>query len=150
MKNKHLLLVILLVSFQIAFSQELPFFKSYDWDNNPSYKIEKQSNESMIALKEKIVTEFYFEDNSLVEYFLEHKILWLNSDDKIEDYNKVYLPYSSSSNLEVNKARVITKEGKVINLDESKILTASDEETGKEYKYFAFEGITKGSFIEYI
>jgi hypothetical protein len=150
MKNKCLPLLILLFSIQFTFSQELPFFKSYDWDANPNYKIEEEKEESMIAIKEKIVTEFYFEDKSLVEYFLEHKILWLNSDEKIEDYNKVYLPFSSDSNLEVNKARVITKEGKVIDLDESKILTANDEETGKKYKYFAFEGITKGSYIEYI
>ena len=149
MKNKYLLLVILLFSLQVVFSQQLPFFKSYDWDSNPNYKIEKV-DEGMVAVKEKIVTEFYFEESSLVEYFLEHKILWLNSDEKIEDYNKVYLPYSSNSNLEINKARVITNKGKIINLDESKILTASDEETGKKYKYFAFEGITKGSFIEYI
>ena len=50
----------------------------------------------------------------------------------------------------VNKARVIDTEGKVIELDKSKILTATNEETGRTYKYFAFEGVTKGSYIEYI
>lgn len=152
MKNKYslLLIVTLLLSLQTTFSQKLPFFKSYDWDKTPNYKIEKVSDEKMIAIKEKIVTEFYFEGNSLIEYFLEHKVFWLNSDEKIEDYNKIYLPYSSTSNLEIHKARVITKKGEVINLDQSKILTANDEETGKKYKYFAFEGVTKGSFIEFI
>ncbi|MBP2834340.1 DUF3857 domain-containing protein, partial [Aquimarina sp. U1-2] len=85
----------------------------------------------------------------MVEYFLEHKVYWLNSDEKIEAYNKVYLPYNNSSELKINKARVITKNHKIIELDESKILTAQDEETGRNYKYFAFEGVTKGSFIEY-
>ncbi|WP_299156666.1 DUF3857 domain-containing protein [uncultured Tenacibaculum sp.] len=152
MKNKYSILIIvtLLLSLQATFSQKLPFFKNYDWDKTPNYKIEKESNKKMVAIKEKIVTEFYFEENSLIEYFLEHKVLWLNSDEKIEDYNKIYLPYSSTSNLEVHKARVVTKEGEVINLDQSKILTANDEETGKKYKYFAFEGIEKGSFIEFI
>ncbi|TMM52231.1 DUF3857 domain-containing protein [Maribacter algarum] len=104
----------------------------------------------MMALKEKYVVEFAFsDDNSFTEHYLEHKALWLNSNDKIEDYNKIYLPYSSSSELIENKARVITKEGKIINLDDSKILTAKDEETGKSYKYFAFEGVEKGSIIEY-
>lgn len=150
MKKNHLLFVALF-SIQTIFSQELPFFKTYDWSNRPNYKVENKTNESMVAIKEKIVTEFYFEgESSLIEYFLEHKILWLNSDEKIEEYNKVYLPFSPNSSLEVNKARVITKEGKIINLDKSKILTANDEETGRTYKYFAFEGITKGSFIEYI
>jgi hypothetical protein len=76
-------------------------------------------------------------------------VYWLNSDEKIENYNKVYLPYSSNSELKVNKARVISKDGNILELDESKILTAQDEETGRNYKFFAFEGIEKGSFIEY-
>jgi hypothetical protein len=146
---KKYILVLLLVSFKVGFTQQAPFFKSYDWEQTPSYNA-TQTDESLIALKEKIVTEFFFEGESLVEYFLEHKVLWLNSDDAIEDYNKVYLPFSSDAELQINKARVINPKGKIIDLDTSKILTAQDEETGRTYKYFAFEGITKGSFIEYI
>ena len=44
---------------------------------------------------------------------------------------------------------MITKSGKIVVLDDSDIHTASDEETGKQYKYFAFEGVEKGSTIEY-
>lgn len=150
MRIKISLLVAVLFTIQIAVSQEMPFFKSYDWEENPSYKITEGSTEGMIAIKEKTVTEFYFEEENLVEYFLEHKVLWLNSDDAIEEYNKIYLPFSSRAELQINKARVITPEGKLINLDKSKILTADDEETGNTYKYYALEGITKGSFIEYL
>ncbi|WP_405609573.1 DUF3857 domain-containing protein [Polaribacter sp. Asnod1-A03] len=150
MKLKISLLTALLFAFHIVFSQENPFFKGYDWAANPNYKIAEETAEDMVALKEKAVTEFYFEEDDLIEYFLEHKILWLNSDDAIEEYNKIYLPFSSTAELEVNKARVITPEGELIDLDESKILTAADEETGRQYKYFALEGITKGSFIEYL
>lgn len=146
---KKYILILLLVSFKVTFAQQAPFYKSYDWEQNPSYNV-TNTDESLIALKEKVVTEFYFEGESLVEYFLEHKVLWLNSDDAIEDFNKVYLPFSSESELQINKARVINPKGDIIDLDASKILTAQDEETGRTYKYFAFEGITKGSFIEYI
>ncbi len=142
---------LLLFIFQVSNAQNQPFYKTYNWDNNPSYTVDTNSEESIIGVKEKIVTEFIFDGNDgLVEYFLEHKVYWLNSDDKIEEFNKVYLPYSSDSNLEINKARVITKAGKVIELDESKILTATNDETNRTYKYFAFEGIEKGSFIEYM
>jgi len=143
------LLVVTLCITQIAISQTQLFFKDYAWEKNPSYSVDKDVESPIIALKEKITTEFYFEGDGLVEYFMEHKILWLNSDEKIEAFNKVYLPYSNTSELKINKARVITKEGQVIELDDSKILTAKDEETGRNYKYFAFEGVTKGSFIEY-
>lgn len=148
MKKKLTVLFIGLFISNVLLSQVDPFFKQYDWETNPKYEI-VDNNEDIVSLKDKIVTEFYFENNSLVEYFLEHKVLWLNSDEKIEDYNKVYLPHSSSSELVINKARVIDEKGNIIELDKSKILTASDEETGKKYKYFAFEGLKKGSFIEY-
>jgi hypothetical protein len=150
MKIKFSLLIAVLFAFQITVAQENPYFENYDWEESPSYTVEKESTEDMIAVKEKAVTEFYFDKKDLVEYYLEHKVLWLNSDDAIEQYNKIYLPFSSRSELQINKARVITPEGKLINLDKSKILTAEDEETGRTYKYFALEGITKGSFIEYM
>ena len=147
---KNPLIVSLLLLTQIIYSQNELEYTSYSWENNPSYKIEEGNNDPIIAIKDKVLTEFHFQDNDgLVEYFLEHKILWLNSDDNIENFNKIYLPYSSTSELMVNKARVITKTGSVIELDESKILTAQDEETGRHYKFFAFEGVEKGSFIEY-
>ncbi|MEO9571129.1 MAG: DUF3857 domain-containing protein [Polaribacter sp.] len=150
MKIKFKVLFAVLFALQITVAQEKPFFKSYDWETTPSYKVAKESTEDMIAVKEKTVTEFYFQESNLVEYFLEHKVLWLNSDDAIEENNKIYLPFSAQAELQVNKARVITPEGKLINLDKSKILTAEDEETGRTYKYYALEGITKGSFIEYM
>lgn len=146
---KTKLSLALILFYQVIFAQTEPFYTTYSWDENPSYKVEEDSEESIIALKDKILTEFYFQKEGLVEYFLEHRVLWLNSDEKIENYNKIYLPYSSNSELKVNKARVIKKNGEIIELDDSKILTAQDEETGKHYKFFAFEGIEKGSFIEY-
>jgi len=149
MNIKNRILITLLFVSQLAISQEL-FFKNYDWELAPNYSIKEGTTEDLIALKEKTVTEFAFEESNLVEYFLEHKILWLNSDDAIEEYNKIYLPFSSRAELQVNKARVITPDGKLMNLDKSKILTAKDDESGRTYKYFALEGITKGSFIEYM
>lgn len=147
LKSKFALIFLLVT--QLVVSQDEPFYTSYSWDENPEYTIEAGTEDHLIALKDKILTEFYFEDDGLVEYFLEHRVLWLNSDEKIESYNKVYLPYTSTSELKVNRARVIKKDGTIIELDESKILTAQDEETGQNHKFFAFEGIEKGSFIEY-
>ncbi len=148
MIKKNYLLVILFISVS-TIAQNNPFFVDYNWETAPNYQVEK-SDLDMISLKDKVVTEFYFEDQTLVEYYLEHKILWLNSDDRIEEYNKIYLPYSNKASLVINKARVIKKNGQVLELDASKILTAEDEETGRKYQYFAFEGIEKGSFIEYL
>lgn len=146
---KSKLLFVILFVVQIIPAQTTLFFSDYDWETTPKYAVPEGTEDHIMGIKDKIATEFYFEDDGLVEYFLEHKVYWLNSDEKIEAYNKVYLPYNNSSELKINKARVITKDHKIIELDESKILTAQDEETGRNYKYFAFEGVTKGSFIEY-
>jgi Domain of Unknown Function with PDB structure (DUF3857) len=147
MKKVNLLIVFAIFS-QIIIAQQ-PFYTNYTWEKSPNYKIEAGSEKPMIALKEKTATEFVFESGGLSEYFLEHNVLWLNADDKIEYYNKIYLPYSSSSELLISKARVVKKNGDIIELDDSKILTSQDEETGNNYKFFALEGVEKGSFIEY-
>ena len=143
---KNFILILFISCNSIA--QTAPFYESYNWETTPSYQIEGSDND-MVAIKDKVVTEFYFEDQNLTEYYLEHKILWLNSDDRIEEYNKIYLPFSNNAMLQVSKARVIKKTGEVIELDKSKILSAENEESGRKYKYFALEGIEKGSIIEY-
>jgi hypothetical protein len=149
MKYSIFTILLLFLSAEI-YAQNGLYYQSYSWDENPKFTSHLGSTEDIMELKSKLVTEFSFTpENDFIEYFLEHRVLWLNSDAAIEQYNKIYLPHSSSSHLEVNKARVITKEGKILTLDEGSILTAQDEETGRQYKYFAFEGIEKGSFIEY-
>lgn len=148
--RKIAIIFLFLITAQVLGAQEKPFYTNYSWDTNPAYKVDPATSEELLELKSKVVTEFiYDKGGDLVEYFLEHRVLWLNSDNAIERYNKIYLPYSGNSELKISRARVITKEGKVLELDKSDIFTASDEETGRQYKYFAFQGIEKGSFIEY-
>src|SRR5690606_3644781 len=140
MKNLFLSCLFLL-STRLVLCQEPPFYTMYDWINNPKYSVAPGTDEEILELKNRVVTEFAYDSKgSLVEYLLEHRVIWLNSDPAIESFNKIYLPYSSSSELEVSKARVITTSGKVLELDESDIKTAKDEETGQQHKYFAFSG----------
>lgn len=145
---KKILIIKLLLLSVAMYSQEL-FYKSYDWDSNPKYKIEStEKNKEAVVLKDKTVSEFAFEGEGVTEYYLTHKVFWLNSDEQIERFNKMYFPVFRGGTVLENKARVITPEGKVINLDKSKINKATNEETGAEVIYYAFEGVTKGSFIE--
>lgn len=148
--KKIIFSLLFLLALQPVIGQEQPFYKTYTWTNSPSYKVDASTTEELMELKSKVVTEFIYDgDGSLVEYFLEHRVLWLNSDHAIERYNKIYLPHSESTELLVSRARVVKSDGKIFELDKGNIFTANDEETGKQYKYFAFEGIEKGSFIEY-
>lgn len=148
MKNTIIFWTFLFIA-PLLLAQETPIYKSYAWEKNPNFSVKVPDSTSIVGVKENIIAEFIFEGKDLWEYFLEHRAIWLNSDERIEDYNKVYLPYNNSSELMVNKARVVKPNGEIVELDDSKILTAKDEESQRVYKFFAFEGIEKGSIIEY-
>lgn len=148
MKNIITLNICLILGTTL-FAQNSTVFKDYTWDKKPNYETNFSDTTGIVGLKDQISVEFIFEDENFVEYFLEHKAFYLNSDERIEEYNRIYLPYNSNSELQINKARVIQPNGKIVELDESQILTAEDEETQQAYKFFAFEGIEKGSIIEY-
>ncbi|MCG8700389.1 MAG: DUF3857 domain-containing protein, partial [Bacteroidales bacterium] len=71
------------------------------------------------------------------------------SEEEVERNNRQFFPISNSSMLVKAKIRVINPDKKVIELDESKILTAVDENTNHHFKYFALEGLEPGSIIDY-
>src|SRR5690606_30568773 len=111
MKKLHIITFICFLAGITTFAQENLFYKSYTWENIPDFKLPAENEEDILELKSRVVIEYAFEGDQFTEYFLEHRILWLNSDAAIEEYNKIYLPHSSTSQLEVNKARVISKDG---------------------------------------
>ena len=143
---KNFILILFITCNSIA--QTAPFYESYNWEITPSYQIEESDND-MVAIKDKVVTEFIFEDQNLIEYYLEHKVLWLNSDDRIEKYTKVYLPIANDASQVVINARIIKKTGEIIVLDKSRILRSEDDETGRDFNYYSIDDVEKGSIIEY-
>lgn len=143
---KNFILILFITCNSIA--QTAPFYESYNWEITPSYQIEESDND-MVAIKDKVVTEFIFEDQNLIEYYLEHKVLWLNSDDRIEEYTKVYLPIANDASQVVINARIIKKTGEIIVLDKSRILRSEDDETGRDFNYYSIDDVEKGSIIEY-
>ena len=143
---KNFILILFITCNSIA--QTVPFYESYNWEITPSYQIEESDND-MVAIKDKVVTEFIFEDQNLIEYYLEHKVLWLNSDDRIEEYTKVYLPIANDASQVVINARIIKKTGEIIVLDKSRILRSEGDETGRDFNYFSIDDVEKGSIIEY-
>jgi hypothetical protein len=143
---KNFILILFITCNSIA--QTVPFYESYNWEITPSYQIEESDND-MVAIKDKVVTEFIFEDQNLIEYYLEHKVLWLNSDDRIEEYTKVYLPIANDASQVVINVRIIKKTGEIIVLDKSRILRSEDDETGRDFNYYSIDDVEKGSIIEY-
>ncbi|MDT8415702.1 MAG: DUF3857 domain-containing protein [Flavobacteriaceae bacterium] len=144
------LLILFCVCISLSATAQAPFYNNYDWEENPAYAKTKFADKDIVGVKNHVVSEFiYNEAGDLEKYFVEHKAFWLNSDEKIEEYNKVYIPIGADSEIIVHKARVINKSGKILVLNDTEFLTATDDETKQSYKYFAFEGLEMGSFIEY-
>lgn len=131
-----------------VWAQDL-YYADYDWEENPEVYQPETGSDGELVLKNMRVVEFEFEGEQFYEFFLHHKMIYVNSDEAIERNNRVYLPTADVEEVLIQKARVVTSTGKVIELDEDDILEAKDEENRQSYRYFAFEGVDKGSRIEY-
>lgn len=152
MKKKYTIsILVLFLALSVCISQEEEYL-SYNWDESPKHLISDSDKDSeVIGLKDYSIYEYAFDkDDNFYQYNIIHRVLWLNSDDRIEQFNKIYLPYNSTSELLRSQARVISANGTVQELDESQIFTATDESSNQTIKYYAIEGIEKGGFIEYL
>uniref|UniRef100_UPI002603F394 DUF3857 domain-containing protein n=1 Tax=Fluviicola sp. TaxID=1917219 RepID=UPI002603F394 len=149
---KHLILgIIAFVATSYSIAQS-PVYINYDWKSTPE-KLEvseKDKLEDEIMLFEKRSIEFTEYNNGFYQMVLVHSIELINTDAGIENNNKVYISNKPGSTVLKQKARVIKPDGKIINLKESDIQESKDENGNVEYRYFALEGLEKGSYIEYL
>lgn len=147
---KHLIIVLfLLPNLMFAQSDKLA---NYDW----SKKIDTYSfsdddlTKDEVIIFEKMSIEFSSTENSLKKFELVHSLKRLNSDLSIEENNKYYIPMGEDTKTLKLKARVIKPNGEMKEVSEKDIQQAKDEDGNVKYNYFAFEGIEKGSYIEFL
>lgn len=147
-KSKINLIAIQFIFCSATILAQTEFYKNYDWSDSIAYsKIEATSK---VILNKQEIIEFHYDDDVLVEYYLKHQKEFLVTDKDIEESNRRFITYANESELVFAKARVLKPDGKLIVLGDSKLLDAVNEETGEKSKFFAFEGIEKGSIIEYM
>ena len=102
---------------------------------------------SAVFLADNRMYLYKFEDKNMVQYNYLYKLIKVADDKGIETFNKIYIPVYRNAEIRDIKARVITSAGKIIDVPASKI---KDEEIeGSRYRFFAMEGLDKGSEIEY-
>lgn len=142
-------LFVLLTSFSLM-SQDF-YYENYEWESTPS-KVELTAEElamDEVFLKRKDCIELVVQKTGAVEYRLSHKIIQLNTDAGIEKFNKWYLK-SGELETKIQKARVIKPNGTIVIQNKSDIKQSFNKDNEVEYRYFAFEGIEKGSIIEIV
>ena len=148
-----LFLVTFFTVINLASAQDISI--AYDWDSNPqphTLSVAESANK-IVGLKDKRILEYFYDDEKktdLVMYYTKHVIVKVNSTDGIEQFNRIYLPVGGTMDVLKIKARSISKEGKVVTLDQNNIKTSVDEESGDSYKYFAIDGLEPGSEVEYL
>lgn len=126
--------------------------QSYDWEAKPSLHelTESAAEKAAIVLKEARIMEFaYSEAGDLELYETKHKIVRVNDDKAIEAFNKVFVSMRDVEDFTVLKARAISPEGKITELNRDNIKELKDVETYGAFKIFAIEGVEKGGDIEY-
>jgi Domain of Unknown Function with PDB structure (DUF3857) len=148
---KHFFTILLIFSLVHVFANDELERIDYDWEAAPHLtKVNiTDTNISVYYLKNFSSSEFIYENGELYEYRLLHRKIKLLTEKGIEAYNTLYLPIYDESDYLVVKARVINGKGEIIELKEEDIKEGVDEETETKYKYFAFDGVDKGSEIEY-
>jgi hypothetical protein len=143
---KAALLVGLLICTFTALSQA----PNYDWEPDRTWtKDIAHADESLILIKNHVQYDYVYEDNNLIAYETYHKIFRVNNDEAVQRVNRIYIPLNNVIDIPAVKARTITKEGKVTELDKENIKEVKDEDAGAGYRIFAIEGAEVGGDIEY-
>jgi len=105
-------------------------YKNYDWEAEAKLAEipEAHTEAEQVVLKDKTIIAFeYDQEDNLQEYYISHTVKAVNSDNAIEESNKIYLPLPIAVEVIEQKARVITPEGEVIEMQEADIKEATDE-----------------------
>ena len=151
MKKTVILTLALFTLPFLALSQFI--FEEYDWSETGEYlpTPEAYAENDEFMVKKRVLVELKNEiidgKEVLRHYEIVHTIIQVNTDEAIEDNNRIYVRYLNEDEL-IQKARVILPSGKVIDLKEEDILTSEDEDQ-KGTKYFALEGLEIGAQIEH-
>jgi hypothetical protein len=146
------LLLALFVGTPALFSQEVEEWtiESYDWAATPEPETRAEIKALPEAVtKNTILLEYRYNENDVEFYELIHRKIWIGDEKTIESYNRLYVPLLADDKDAVIKARVLTPDGKVINLDEDDIQEGKDEKDNT-YRYMALTGVQVGSVVEYL
>jgi hypothetical protein len=149
MKRSILTLLISIASLQNTYAQET--IEKENWADKPLLHTldSKYGKESAVILLDKRRIEYIDEPkDALAEYYTLHRLIHINDDRGIENFNKIYLGFNEQADVVDIRARAILPGGKVIELDKNNIKDLKEDD-GNTYKIFAMDGLSKGCEVEY-
>jgi len=145
---KKIVLLIACIAGIINLAQSQDIIKE-TWVEKPSlHKIDsKYNDESSIVILDKRRVEYFDEKDDVATYRTFHKIVHIKDDKGIENFNRIYLPVTSNSEIIDLKARTVLPGGKIIEINKDDIKDLKEDD--RVYKIFAMEGLEKGCEVEY-
>jgi hypothetical protein len=151
MKKRILLGALILASVNYSYGQA-PKIEREHWADKPVIHqlTGAYAKEPAVILTDTRRLEYIDNDkkDEVLEYYTLHKLVHINDDRGIEEYNKIYLGFGETTDIVDVKARTILPGGKIIELDKNNIKDLK-EENGNVYKIFALDGLEKGCEVEY-
>lgn len=155
--KRNLMIVLLLAAgltcfSAVAYAQKLEY-KKHDWDDDRKLDTltAEEKKEGGVIMLDKRILETAFDNGAPVSYSTRHLIIRLNTDYAIEYYNKVYIPMTNVLGMMEFRARFISKDGKIREMDVDKnVKDVENYNNNGPYKIYALEGIEIGGEVEYI
>ncbi|RZK56276.1 MAG: DUF3857 domain-containing protein, partial [Hymenobacter sp.] len=140
-----------------AAGQALPAqlqYANYHWDEKRRQRLPlpaADASQPAVVLKDLTATEYYFDPASkgLRQFTTEHRIVRVNSNDGIEQYNKLAVPVLPGGATVAIRARTISPRGEVVEVQPESMKELKSEGAASDYRIFALEGVETGSEVEY-
>lgn len=146
----HRLFSFLFLSAALQVSAQHPLITEHTWGPVPQIPERvKGMAEPIVILDRAIIVDRVDEGQDVVEYYLMHLTSFLRDAGAIDAENKVYINLNGTIDITQVKARSITPDGVVHELEKDAFKRATDDEERGSYLYFAFEGLVPGSIIDY-
>ncbi len=149
---KKIIATVFCLSFFISVHAQDYQYKDYTWNKQPVTYTPTAEDEKQdaIGLKDKRVIEFIYDDKGVLQmYYTHHIIVKILTQSAIEEFNKVYVPVTDASDIIDLKARSITKDGVIQEVDKNNIKKVENLEDKGPFQIFAIEGLEVGSEVEY-
>ena len=148
--KQYLSIAFLLIS-GILFGQETKY-ENYNWNATP----EVLQNDTVNAVNgvkftyERRIKELYInKDDIFEEINIFHRRIKVETNNAIDNFNKIYVPVNNVIAIINIKARFISSGGKITELERENIKEVKNLENKGDYRIFAIEGIEIGGEIEY-
>jgi hypothetical protein len=144
MKQFTLLFILFFSVFSFAQQEEV---KNYEWDEKPIFKLIPVEFEKYPAV---VLKDFRLNQNRASQYsykgfVVKHVAIQINTDEGINEFNKVSINKKYVRDYRDLKARVIKPNGEIVLLPNDKII----ENDKTDEKQFVFESVEKGDILEY-